>query len=97
MPNYDYKCADCGYTFEEFQKMTDEPLRVCPKCKGSLKRLIGSGLAPIFKGSGFYQTDYKNGSSKNKTDGNTSTSGTAASKSETAKEPAKESSTKKPA
>ncbi len=61
MPNYDYKCLDCGYLFEEFQKMTDEPLKVCPKCKGSLKRLIGAGLAPIFKGSGFYQTDYKNG------------------------------------
>lgn len=59
MPNYDYKCLDCGYLFEEFQKMTDEPLKECPKCKGSVKRLIGAGLAPIFKGSGFYQTDYK--------------------------------------
>lgn len=59
MPNYDYKCLDCGYLFEEFQKMTDETLKECPKCKGNVKRLIGAGLAPIFKGSGFYQTDYK--------------------------------------
>lgn len=59
MPTYDYKCSECNYTFEEFQKMTDEPLKVCPKCKGKVIRLIGSGSAPIFKGSGFYQTDYK--------------------------------------
>ncbi len=66
MPTYDYKCLDCNYTFEEFQKMTDDPLEVCPKCKGKLKRLIGAGVTPIFKGSGFYQTDYKNNGSSNK-------------------------------
>ena len=60
MPNYDYQCLDCGHTFEEFQKMTDEPLKDCPVCKGRVKRLIGAGLGPIFKGTGFYQTDYKN-------------------------------------
>lgn len=60
MPNYDYQCMSCGYTFEEFQKMTDEPLKNCPECNGTLKRLIGTGLGPIFKGTGFYQTDYKN-------------------------------------
>jgi len=59
MPTYDYKCLDCNFTFEEFQKMTDEPLESCPSCQGSLKRLIGTGVTPIFKGSGFYQTDYK--------------------------------------
>jgi putative FmdB family regulatory protein len=62
MPTYDYKCNDCNYTFEMFQKMTDEPLDKCPKCSGNLKRLIGTGATPIFKGSGFYQTDYKNSS-----------------------------------
>ena len=46
--------------FEVFQSMNDEPVKTCPECKGSVKRLIGPGLAPIFKGSGFYQTDYKN-------------------------------------
>ena len=68
MPTYEYKCLDCNYVFEEFQKMTDEPLVECPKCHGKLKRLIGAGMAPIFKGSGFYETDYKketNNNSKN--------------------------------
>lgn len=60
MPTYDYKCSNCSYTFEYFQKMTDEPLETCPKCNGKLKRLIGAGAGPIFKGTGFYQTDYKN-------------------------------------
>ena len=60
MPTYDYKCTECNYTFEVFQRMSDEPLKKCPKCNGVLKRLIGAGAGPIFKGSGFYQTDYKN-------------------------------------
>ena len=60
MPTYEYKCLECGNLFEEFQKMTDEPLKICPKCGGHVKRLISAGVGPIFKGSGFYQTDYKN-------------------------------------
>jgi putative FmdB family regulatory protein len=64
MPTYDYKCLDCGNTFEHFQRITEEPLSECPVCSGHVKRLIGAGSAPIFKGSGFYQTDYKNSSSK---------------------------------
>ncbi len=60
MPTYDYKCKDCKDTFEHFQKMTDEPLKVCDKCGGHLVRLIGTGLKPVFKGKGFYETDYKN-------------------------------------
>lgn len=66
MPNYDYKCTDCDYTFELFQKMTEKPLEVCPKCNGQVKRLIGTGAGPIFKGTGFYQTDYKNKSNNKK-------------------------------
>ena len=66
MPTYDYKCLECNYTYEEFQKMTDDVLTECPECKGKVKRLIGAGLGPIFKGSGFYQTDYKNSASKPK-------------------------------
>lgn len=62
MPTYDYKCLVCGDTFEHFQTMTEEHLNKCNKCEGELKRLIGAGLGPIFKGSGFYQTDYKNSS-----------------------------------
>ncbi len=80
MPTYDYKCLDCGYKFEYFQSMKDDPLQVCEKCGGQLKRLIGAGLGPIFKGSGFYETDYKRKSNSNgngtktKTSKNTSTS-----------------------
>jgi putative FmdB family regulatory protein len=60
MPTYDYKCKDCGNIFEVFQSMSAEKIKVCPKCGGTVKRLIGAGSTPIFKGSGFYQTDYKN-------------------------------------
>lgn len=60
MPTYDYQCKDCNHRFECFQSMTSDPLKECPKCKrATLKRLIGPGSAVIFKGSGFYQTDYK--------------------------------------
>lgn len=62
MPTYDYKCLRCDKKFEIFQSMKDEPLKICPDCKGELKRLIGSGAGAIFKGTGFYQTDYKNSS-----------------------------------
>lgn len=60
MPTYEYKCTNCNYTFELFQTMSAKPLKECPKCKGEVKRLIGTGAGAIFKGSGFYQTDYKN-------------------------------------
>lgn len=60
MPTYEYKCKKCSHRFEIFQSMKDDPLTVCPVCKGEIKRLIGAGAGPIFKGSGFYQTDYKN-------------------------------------
>ena len=62
MPTYDYKCTECNHTFEMFQPMVADPITNCPKCGGVLKRLIGTGAGPIFKGSGFYQTDYKNNS-----------------------------------
>ena len=59
MPTYDYKCKECGITFEYFQKMTDDHIKSCIECDGEVKRLIGSGMKPIFKGNGFYETDYK--------------------------------------
>ena len=59
MPTYDYQCQDCGYTFEVFQSMTARKLRRCPRCRGKLKRLLGTGAGIIFKGSGFYETDYR--------------------------------------
>ena len=60
MPTYDYKCTECNHAFEMFQMMTADPITNCPECDGIVKRLIGTGAGPIFKGSGFYQTDYKN-------------------------------------
>ncbi|HPQ39316.1 MAG TPA: zinc ribbon domain-containing protein [bacterium] len=60
MPTYEYKCDDCDYVFEKLQLMTDEPIEICPKCGGHVRRLIGAGGGLIFKGSGFYCTDYKN-------------------------------------
>lgn len=61
MPTYEYACQKCGHEFEQFQSMKDEPLKKCPKCKkAGLKRLVGGGAGLIFKGTGFYITDYKN-------------------------------------
>jgi putative FmdB family regulatory protein len=61
MPTYEYECKKCGAVFEAFQRMTDRPLTKCKKCgsKGTVKRLVGAGAGVIFKGSGFYATDYK--------------------------------------
>jgi len=65
MPTYDYVCDACGHAFELFQSMTDSVKRTCPECKKKkLRRLIGTGGAIMFKGSGFYQTDYRSDSYK---------------------------------
>ena len=72
MPTYEYSCQKCGQTFEAFQSMRDEPFRECPKelCRlpkwghGKVKRLLGTGAGLIFKGSGFYTTDYRSDSYK---------------------------------
>ena len=66
MPTYEYECQSCGYVFEHFQNITDPPLKRCPKCKGRVKRLIGTGSGIIFKGSGFYCTDYRSEDYKKK-------------------------------
>ncbi len=60
MPTYEYLCQNCDHTFEQFQSITAKPLKKCPDCKKpKLKRLIGTGAGIIFKGSGFYETDYR--------------------------------------
>src|ERR1700731_2437313 len=72
MPTYEYSCEKCGKTFEAYQSMRDEPFRECPKelCRqkkwghGKVKRLLGTGAGLIFKGSGFYVTDYRSNSYK---------------------------------
>jgi len=106
MPTYDYLCQACGHGFEHFQSMTAKTLRKCPKCKKlKLNRLIGSGAGIIFKGSGFYETDYRSESytkgknaEKPKTESKTKKDDNSATKSETKvakKDPAKKSKPKK--
>ena len=92
MPTYDYLCSECNFQFEYFQAMSDEPLNVCPQCSGPVRRLVSGGTGLIFKGSGFYLTDYKKKSSS-QTSANTSksTNDTAGEKSKTPAEPKKES------
>lgn len=87
MPTYDYKCNKCQNTFEYFQAMSDAPLNSCPTCEGDVRRLVSGGSGLIFKGSGFYLTDYaKQSPSKEKPE--------KQSKKETKKKPVKESKSK---
>lgn len=76
MPNYDYRCEECSHIFEVFQKMSDDKLEDCPldDCGGKVKRLLGTGAGVIFKGSGFYQTDYRSDSYKKGAQGDKSSS-----------------------
>lgn len=75
MPTYDYVCHVCGYTFEQFQSIKAEPLKICPQCNGQISRKIGGGVGLLFKGNGFYITDYKKSGQpekkKDKTDSTT--------------------------
>ncbi len=65
MPTYDYVCEACDHEFELFQRITEDPIKKCPECsKSKLRRLFGTGAAVVFKGSGFYQTDYRSDSYK---------------------------------
>jgi putative FmdB family regulatory protein len=65
MPTYEYQCDACDHNFDEFQSINDKLLKKCPKCKKSkLRRVFGAGAAILFKGSGFYQTDYRSESYK---------------------------------
>jgi len=59
MPTYEYECSKCGKKFDLFQPMKDDPIKKCPSCKGKVDRLLGGGSGIIFKGTGFYETDYK--------------------------------------
>jgi putative FmdB family regulatory protein len=65
MPTYEYECDACSHKFEELQSISEKPLKKCPECgKPKLRRLFGTGAAIVFKGSGFYQTDYRSESYK---------------------------------
>ena len=85
MPTYAYRCESCRHEFEEFQSITADPIKVCPKCKRSkVRRLIGTGAALLFKGSGFYKTDYRSSSySKAAKSDSASASGSSATSSST--------------
>ncbi|MDT8436405.1 MAG: FmdB family zinc ribbon protein [Gemmatimonadota bacterium] len=69
MPTYEYECTSCGHAFERFQGINEEPLRTCPECEGEVRRLISSGGGLVFKGSGFYATDYRRGSPPKESEG----------------------------
>jgi putative FmdB family regulatory protein len=80
MPTYSYKCADCGHVYDALQSIKAEPDVICPECQGRVDRLIKGGAGIVFKGSGFYVTDYKSsastsGSSKGNQQEGTSTDG----------------------
>jgi putative FmdB family regulatory protein len=107
MPTYDYECDNCSHTFELFQSISEPVKKKCPECgKSKLRRLIGAGAAIVFKGSGFYQTDYrsesykkgaekdkkKSDSSSGKSEGKSESKAESKSKSES--KPAKKSSSK---
>jgi putative FmdB family regulatory protein len=97
MPTYEYSCQKCGQTFEAFQSMRDEPFRECPKelCRlpkwghGKVKRLLGTGAGLIFKGSGFYSTDYRSESYKEAAKKESPAPASGGEKSAMPKEPAK--------
>jgi putative FmdB family regulatory protein len=65
MPTYEYQCLDCGYRVEYFQSMSEPAVTLCPQCKGHITRLVSAGAGLIFKGSGFYITDYKKSNDSN--------------------------------
>jgi putative FmdB family regulatory protein len=82
MPTYEYQCKKCGHCFSEFQRIVDPPIKDCPKCmkKDCVEQIISGGSGLIFKGSGFYETDYKRKSSSGG-----SSSGSSSSKSSDSK------------
>jgi len=94
MPNYDYECQSCGHLFEVFQRMSEPKLEDCPQqgCSGRVRRLLGTGAGLIFKGSGFYETDYRSksyqeGSKKDKAPAPVKDSGKSKPESKGAKAP----------
>jgi putative FmdB family regulatory protein len=64
MPTYEYECTRCGHVFEKFQSISAPPAKRCPKCRGKVNKLLSAGAGILFKGSGFYTTDYRSDSYK---------------------------------
>ncbi len=100
MPTYEYECPRCDHRFERFQGINDKPVKTCPECNGrKVKRLIGRGAGIIFKGSGFYQTDYRSESYKKdaKKEAEVKTSGESKTEKKSSKEKKPEKGKKKKA
>ena len=99
MPTYEYKCDACGHAFEKFQSMSSAPIKKCPKCgKTKVRRLIGTGAGLIFKGSGFYITDYRDKGYTDKAKAESSAAtGSTESKSDTGSTPTTPAAVNKPA
>jgi putative FmdB family regulatory protein len=98
MPTYEYECEKCGHRFEVFQSMTEPHRKRCPKCRGKVRRLVSGGAGIVFKGSGFYATDYRSSSykeQKRKESGETSHPKGESKDSGAAKDSAKDSGSKK--
>lgn len=97
MPTYDYECKRCGKTFEHFQSISSPPLKICT-CgeKGRVKRLFGTGAGIIFKGSGFYQTDYRSESYKQGAKAESTSSSSTDSKSDSSKKKSEKSDSSSP-
>lgn len=85
MPTYEYECTHCEHAFEKFQSMKDKPVQRCPKCRHKVRKLLGSGAGIIFKGTGFYETDYKRSSVSSKSERDFSNSSEKASSSSESK------------
>ena len=81
MPTYQYACTECDHAFEQFQSFTDDALTVCPECEGRLRKVFNA-VGVVFKGSGFYRTDSRNGSSPESSSNGASKSSSNGSKSE---------------
>lgn len=99
MPTYDYECDACGHRFELFQQISENPKKKCPECgRQKLRRLFGTGAALMFKGSGFYQTDYRSESYKKASEADKkATSDSSASSTSEKKESPKTETKSKPA
>ena len=94
MPTYEYECQKCQHRYELYQSIKDAPKKTCPQCKGRVKRLLGTGAGLLFKGSGFYITDYRKAGYKEAAKKDTAapnTSSTSSTSSDAAKPAAKKS------
>ncbi|MBP86998.1 MAG: FmdB family transcriptional regulator [Planctomycetaceae bacterium] len=96
MPTYDYECDACGHEFELFQTISENPKKKCPECKRmKLRRLFGTGAAVMFKGSGFYQTDYRSDSYKKAAEADKKSASDSSSESKSADSKSSDSGAKK--